>query len=500
MNDATIDLILLGILLLPLVFGILVKMYQLFLNWFGKKLQKVYEDKFKSPVLMDTVQVEEYAVKLTNSNGHEYTLKAELETTRFSVYEVNISKSRAYYYPRENYETCIRLRKVYWNNGGYISFEPNEHAQHSVKNIIKLNTPVNVVDIHGNQYTVLFEGNLFKETPLAELEIREKYNKIEAFRKNATIEINNLIKEKLNYPYLAELVADYRQLLNDRYASELMDRPRPAYKAAETVQKVSRELREVKEREKLLQYQLSIYENIFPWLSDFKEFSIKDLEVITQSPNDDTDEKTLLRNWLSPTEYENLTDTDKYQLALDRYKHTHKTNWQIGIAFERYIGYKYETNGYSVKYYGATKGMEDLGRDLIVNNGNEFIVIQCKYWNKNKIIHEKHIFQLYGTMFALSLETNKPVSGLFITSAVLSDTAKLYAEKLNIKFEENVDFDKDYPCIKCNISKTTGEKIYHLPFDQQYDRIVIDYKHGERYVSTIAEAEALGFRRAFKHF
>ena len=43
MNDSTIDLILLGILLLPLVFGILVKMYQLFLNWFGKKLQKVYD-------------------------------------------------------------------------------------------------------------------------------------------------------------------------------------------------------------------------------------------------------------------------------------------------------------------------------------------------------------------------------------------------------------------------------------------------------------------------
>jgi hypothetical protein len=27
--------------------------------------------------------------------------------------------------------------------------------------------------------------------------------------------------------------------------------------------------------------------------------------------------------------------------------------------------------------------------------------------------------------------------------------------------------------IKCNISKRSGEKIYHLPFDQQYDKVKI---------------------------
>jgi len=42
-----------------------------------------------------------------------------------------------------------------------------------------------------------------------------------------------------------------------------------------------------------------------------------------------------------------------------------------------------------------------------------------------------------------------------------------------------------------------GSKIYHLPFDQQYDSTIIKYKN-ECYVETIAEAEALGFRRAFR--
>lgn len=50
--------------------------------------------------------------------------------------------------------------------------------------------------------------------------------------------------------------------------------------------------------------------------------------------------------------------------------------------------------------------------------------------------------------------------------------------------------------IKCNIG-SNGEKIYHLPFDQQYDKTRID-KKGEFYAKTTEEAEKKGFRRAFK--
>jgi hypothetical protein len=38
-----------------------------------------------------------------------------------------------------------------------------------------------------------------------------------------------------------------------------------------------------------------------------------------------------------------------------------------------------------------------MGRDLIVRRGTELRVIQCKYWSKEKTIHEKHIFQLFGS-------------------------------------------------------------------------------------------------------
>jgi hypothetical protein len=52
--------------------------------------------------------------------------------------------------------------------------------------------------------------------------------------------------------------------------------------------------------------------------------------------------------------------------------------------------------------------------------------------------------------------------------------------------------------VKCNINPQTGEKIYHLPFDQQYDRVMIGNVEGEFYAETVAEAESRGFRRAFR--
>ena len=98
------------------------------------------------------------------------------------------------------------------------------------------------------------------------------------------------------------------------------------------------------------------------------------------------------------------------------------------------------------------------------------------------------------------LNSKKNIKGILVTTTTLSDTAKLIAKELGIIVRENEDFDKKYPCIKCNINHTTQEKIYHLPFDQQYDRINIEPENGETYVETVKEAEELGFRKALKHY
>ena len=88
----------------------------------------------------------------------------------------------------------------------------------------------------------------------------------------------------------------------------------------------------------------------------------------------------------------------------------------------------------------------------------------------------------------------KPV---FYTSAKLSEKSKEFARVLQIHVEQEFPL-RQYPCIKCNVSMRNGEKIYHLPFDQQYDRTLIKEEKNECYVETVKQAEAKGFRRAFR--
>jgi hypothetical protein len=93
---------------------------------------------------------------------------------------------------------------------------------------------------------------------------------------------------------------------------------------------------------------------------------------------------------------------------------------------------------------------------------------------------------------------NNVVRALFYTSTNMSDLARRFSQQLGIELYENVKL-QPYPCIKCNVSYRGDERIYHLPFDQQYDRTTIDAKRGEFYCAMVAEAESGGFRRAFRY-
>lgn len=308
---------------------------------------------------------------------------------------------------------------------------------------------------------------------------------------------NMLTTAKAATPFLAKQFADFAYIHDLLEADYLETKSRPAFTAAEKVREFSRQKRVLQEKCKLQEYQLSLYESSFPWLSDFKEISTEDLIQLSNAEDNPSDEYSTLRNWLSPQEYESLPTSERLQLALERYSNRKKTNWQIGIEYERYVGYCYEKKGYKVRYFGATEGLEDMGRDLLVSHGKKMFAIQCKRWAADKTIHEKHIFQLYGTTVLQKMENpEKDVYGLFITTTTLSDLAKSCADYLHITVVENFQL-KPYPLIKCNVSRG-GEKIYHLPFDQQYDRVIINPDDGDRYAETVQEAESNGFRHAWK--
>ena len=206
----------------------------------------------------------------------------------------------------------------------------------------------------------------------------------------------------------------------------------------------------------------------------------------------------MVTRYVTKEEYRQLPNSERNQLALDRYwSRRKKSNWLIGKSYERFVGYLYEQKGYHVEYFGIKERFEDLGRDLIARKGDEILIVQCKHWSKFKSIHENHIFQLFGTTFEYNSRNKVKAKAVFFTSTELTEVALEMCKQLRIIVKQDFPF-KIYPSIKCNVSKRTGEKIYHLPFDQQYDNTRVDQEDLEKYAMTVNEAEKLGFRRAYR--
>ncbi len=192
-----------------------------------------------------------------------------------------------------------------------------------------------------------------------------------------------------------------------------------------------------------------------------------------------------------------LSTTERNQLALDRFWNGKKSKQVIGRLYEQYVGYRYELNGWIVEYFGISEGFSDLGRDLICHRDNTTLIIQCKNWSKSKRIYEKHIFQLLGTTHEYFMNHQfEDIRGVFYTSTQLSDLARSFAKEFRIELHEGFELQR-FPMIKCNIGRE-GEKISHLPFDQQYYSTRINHHDGDTYCTTVAEAEAMGFRRAYR--
>lgn len=320
-------------------------------------------------------------------------------------------------------------------------------------------------------------------------------------------------QRKIQFPWLASAVSDFIAFESERDARVLETKKRPAVRAAAEVREHGRKRREAELSLRLMRYRVEYYEKLFPWIVEYVGDDVPDeavdLSGLQADPSDDP-----VRRWLTEAEYQRLSDVEKNQLALDRWRSRPKTSWEIGRDYERFIGYNYETLGYDVTFPGAIEGLQDMGRDVIAQRGSELRVIQCKYWSQEKQIHEKHIFQLFGSALEYAFRLRKfddvhqlalfggsikevGTKAVLYTSTRISDVAKEVARKLHVECNEKIGIS-DYPLVKCNIALRDGQKIYHLPFDQQYDRTKIKPESGEKYVYTVAEAENAGFRRAWR--
>lgn len=307
----------------------------------------------------------------------------------------------------------------------------------------------------------------------------------------------SLVETTKGFPSLKKIIDDYSRIQDELTAKNLYNKKHPAIKSAQIVIEESRKRRFAELEYKKIKFLLEYFEKLYPELQYLRNDLEADLEIIQEFNEEASSDES--SRFLTPNEYNQLSDLEKHQRALDNYKKRFKNKATIGKLYERYVGYNLEQEEYKVEYYGIDKGFEDLGRDLICYKNDEVILIQCKHWARFKQIFENHIFQFFGTYYKYKKEfPSKKVKARFYTSTAFSKLAKEFAKQFKIELYENYKFDFDYPCIKCNVNN--GNKIFHLPFDQQYDRTTIDTAKGDFYCKTVKEAIDNGFRRAKKHF
>ena len=235
--------------------------------------------------------------------------------------------------------------------------------------------------------------------------LENKLNEKEIRLGNEREAIDILYTEKSHgFPWLANAYAEYQSLIELQIAKILETKKHPAKKSAEVLREMSSTKREILKKFKITKSLLEMYESLFPFLIDFKGEDLDDYlrVILKENKYTDVDDEVII--YTTPGERETLTKQELFQRALDRYWQKTKSPWELGRDYERFIGYLYEKEGYSVYYQGIVEGFEDLGRDLIAKRDNEIAVIQCKRWSQYKVIHEKHICQLFGTTLKYYIE------------------------------------------------------------------------------------------------
>lgn len=338
-------------------------------------------------------------------------------------------------------------------------------------------------------------------------QITEEKEKLEKERKEKASTLADLIKLQTSFEknfldgrkWLADLIAEHEVAKDQALEECLRYKSRPAITAANEVSRIKKEKKALIKENILLKSELETIKEYFPVVEEYEQEILEETNGFL--PLDLTDDSGVdrVRRFMSPEEYKKLPTSERNQLALDRFlKHTSQS--YVGKLFELQLGWEYEQANYLVEYTGIQDKKKDKGRDLICKEFagmGDTLIVQAKCWAAKKTIFEKHIFQLFGTVFEYKRKhPGEVVRGVFVTTTKLDNFARECAKELGIDVEENYKLRKDFPMIKCNIS-SSGEKIYHLPFDQQYDKVKID-KQGEFLALTVKEAEAAGFRRAMR--
>lgn len=332
-----------------------------------------------------------------------------------------------------------------------------------------------------------------------EKEIEEERESAEARIDRHFDDVIGYLEELHEYGKPPQIIDSYINacfVLDEKLAKYYLKKQRPNHNTAEDIRNLRKENKAYLQRIMELEYLISER-----WPEDVDTSEKEEFECL------DNDEDRV-KAFISPADF-GLSESERNQKALNSYLRKRHSKSHVGKMYERYIGYLYEREGYEVEYRGIELGLMDGGIDLVCKRKGETVVVQCKNWSETKTIHENYICQLYGaSRFYDKLHTRRvnkngtiveiewKAKPVFVTSTKLDEQAIKVANALGITVD-TIPFDKTYPIIKCNIN-SNGERIYHLPIDQMYDKTKL-YKAGECWAFTVEEAVNKGFRRARRH-
>ena len=346
--------------------------------------------------------------------------------------------------------------------------------------------------------------NCTNQTSTRKLELEQEYASLRNKCLSQTEQLRRATGNMTPFRYVASMLTDLEMCVFKDAEKWMKNKKNPAFSTAEKVKELRVKSRECFLQYKEMEYKYSFLLSVFPELKKYVDDEEELLHLSDFKGYDDfSDNRDRVEDWITSEEYMKLSVNERNQLAFDRYKKRNKSKWEIGMEYELYIGYVLRKDGFYIKQFGIENGLNDLGRDIIAEKAHldgtrSIYIIQCKNWSKEKELHENVVCQLYGT--TLEYQINHPeyintrIIPLLVTTTKVSQTAEKFSRKLEVVVK-TVPFG-EYPMIKCNINND-GERIYHLPFDQQYWRTRIE-KPGEFYAWSVKEAVEAGFRRAMR--
>lgn len=187
---------------------------------------------------------------------------------------------------------------------------------------------------------------------------------------------------------------------------------------------------------------------------------------------------------------------EKWLIAVENAKAENK--WKYGRDYERYVGYLFEREGFSVIYNGATKGSSDGGIDLFCFKDGIVYPIQCKRWKKkvdeeeiDKFVRAVAIFKRNRSSYSIPLCYSKVIP-IFYTTSGYTDYAMWKAHDVDLICRvQRFNSIREYPAVKCTLQNR--KKVYYLPFDKDFDSISVGVYRGGCYKFSVLEAEKEGF-------